>query len=168
MGFVTALTDCQTCVHTYTSAFRCFDLNIPTTMLSTALHENHRTSTQDRAHASSITKICSRMSKLASQLESTAKLGQVDAQPLSLICFFAIITLRCGPIDMALHLMVKHESLRSLVDNMTSHVVQISDGLTAMHLAATRGTMKVQVSFEPATDVTPSDQSTSSQRQHMI
>lgn len=56
--------------------------------------------------------------------------------------------------------MVKHESLRALVDNMTSHVIPISDGLSAMRLAATRGTMKVQVSFE-GTNATPLDQSPS-------
>ncbi|MEW5311409.1 MAG: hypothetical protein WDW38_003128 [Sanguina aurantia] len=65
---------------------------------------------------------------------------------------------RCGPIDLALRLMVKHGSLRSLVDGMTAHVVPISAGLSAMRLAATRGTMKVQVSFGGTDATHPLDQ----------
>lgn len=55
---------------------------------------------------------------------------------------------RCGPLDMALRMMADHASVRSLLDSMLSAVLPIQRGEEALALAATKGTLKVQLSFE--------------------
>lgn len=56
-----------------------------------------------------------------------------------------LIGSRCGPMDVALNMMVDHEEVRQLLAAMLHHEVPLKDGVEAMRLAQTRGVIKVQV-----------------------
>lgn len=47
--------------------------------------------------------------------------------------------------DVALHMMEQHKDLRDLLDGMTTKVLPLSKGEEGMKLAATKGTLKVQL-----------------------
>lgn len=52
---------------------------------------------------------------------------------------------RCGPMDVALRLMVEHEPLRRLLASMISHELPLARGVEALGLAQQKGVLKVQL-----------------------
>ena len=52
---------------------------------------------------------------------------------------------RCGPFDLALQLLEQHDSLRQLVNSMTSRVVPLGQAVDAMQHAQCQGVLKVQL-----------------------
>lgn len=52
---------------------------------------------------------------------------------------------RCGPMDVALNIMVKHASVRQLLTAMVTKVFPLAEAEAAVAMAQTRGVLKVQL-----------------------
>ena len=84
-------------------------------------------------------------------LKTTVAPGAIDAPDWAELANDVVVNekklvgSRCGPMDVALQLMAESAPLRELLDAMVAHELPLEDGVAALELARSKGTLKVQL-----------------------